>query len=386
MSYDLQIWSAEPVALPPSAEGWSSEGSAWLQTGRGWHITIWNSTAAESEDAPDEIAVAIPGIAWFTELSLHPFDASPRAVSDFTKLARKLAKPVRGAVFDPQTDKAHIPPGKSRFVAPAKESPAECITMSWWFDRHVLPSPLGFRRLLDIFETLLPEALPRRYGTSEPPEFRYEAGGRPALERFLNEEIDNYIIWYPHPPVIGMELLLPRNWGAFRDGFRTNHLSVAMDAAVLAQPGWERQLNKFWRAMSIFLLPFYGDVRTIGGYRRAGGQLHSHPSTTENHPVRSWFWAGLPPTVGHAAVIGDPYLALWPGLAEIAEYDGGLAFLGSPRIGQAEAERLAVGIPREIADPQPQSLHNSPGSAVLRLDRPFPKLWPFAAPFDPSRQ
>lgn len=26
MSYDLQIWSAGPVALPPSPDGWSREG------------------------------------------------------------------------------------------------------------------------------------------------------------------------------------------------------------------------------------------------------------------------------------------------------------------------------------------------------------------------
>jgi hypothetical protein len=386
MSYDLQIWSAEPVALPPASDGWSAEGEAWLNSGRNRHITIWNSTPAESEDAPDDVAAAIPGLAWVTELNLHPFDAGPNAVAELIRIARKLAKPVRGAVYDPQADTTRPPPGTKRFVAPAKESPADSITMSWWFDRQTLPGPDGVRQLLDLFDMLLPEALPRRYGTFEPPEFRYDTGGRPALERFLNES-DGYILWYPHPPVIDVDLLLPRPWGAFRDGFRSNHLSVAVDAAVLAQFGWERQLRKFWRAVSLFLQPFFGDVRTLRGYRRSGGRFYSHPSTTENHPVMSWFWAGLPPTIDHAAVIGEPYAGLWPGLAEIAEYDGGLAFLSARSWqGEDEAAPFAPAVPPEIVDPQPQPLHPRPGSAVRRLDRPYPKTWPFEAPFDPSRR
>jgi hypothetical protein len=109
MSYDLQIWSAEPVDLPPSPEGWSAEGAAWLKSGRNTHVTIWSSTPAESQDAPEEIAAAVPGLAWFTDLNLHPFDAPPSAVTEFSRLARKLAKPVRGAIYDPQTDTAHYP-------------------------------------------------------------------------------------------------------------------------------------------------------------------------------------------------------------------------------------------------------------------------------------
>ena len=77
MSYDLQIWSAEPVALPPSPEGWSREGEAWLRAGRTSSVTIWESTLAESEDAPDAVAAAIPGLAWVTELNLHPYTESP---------------------------------------------------------------------------------------------------------------------------------------------------------------------------------------------------------------------------------------------------------------------------------------------------------------------
>ena len=383
MSYDLQIWSAEPVNLPPSTEGWSADGAAWLKSGRNSHVTIWNSTPAESEDAPEDIAAAVPGLAWFTDLNLHPFDAAPSAVTEFSRLARKLAKPVRGAIYDPQTDTAHYP-GPKRFAAPAREEPADSITLSWWFDRQTLPKTESVRQLLDVFEALLPEALPRRYGTFEPAQFRYDTGGRPALERFL-EETEGYFIWQPHPPVIDVNLLVSSDWGSIRDGFQCNHLSVAVDRAVLAQPGWERQLRKFWHAVSLVLQPFFGDVRTLGGYRRAGGRFHEDPSTTEHHPVRNWFWAGLPPTIEHAAVVGEPYVGLWPGLADTAEMDGNLAFL-SASSWQAEdnAAPFAPEIPPNLIDPQPFPRLLTPGCWTMRLDRPYPKIWPFEAPFVPK--
>lgn len=385
MSYDLQIWSAEPVALPPSPDGWTQEGAAWLRAGRTSTVTIWNSTPAESEDAPDDVAAAIPGLAWVTELNLHPFDAPARAVADLTKLARKLAKAGRGAVYDPQTDSADCPRGARRFVAPDKDAPGALLVLSWWFDTRAFSAPDGYGQFLELLEKLLPEALPRRYGTFEPPEHRYDDGGRPALERFLHLHGGEFILWYPNPPVIDMRFWLTHRWGSYRDGFRTNHVSVAVDSAVLAQPGWERQLRKFWRAVSLFLKPFYGDVRTLRGYQRSGGRHQRTVGSVENHPVDIWFWTGLPPDIGHAAVVGEPYLDLWPDLAEIAEFEGDLAFLGTRAWhGEDAADPFAGCVPADLADPDPVPLQG-PRRMVMRLDRPFPKTWPFEAPFDPSR-
>lgn len=214
-----------------------------------------------------------------------------------------------------------------------------------------------------------------------PAEFRYDTGGRPALERFLNET-NEFFIWQPHPPVIDVDLSVPSHWGSFRDGFRSNHLSVEVDRAILAQPGWERQLRKFWRAVSLVLQPFFGDVRTLDGYRRVGGRFHEDPRTTANHPVRSWFWVGLPPTIEHAAVIGEPYLGLWPGLADTAEFEGGLAFLSAPSWQAADdAASFAPEIPRDLMDPDPHPRLRGPGTWKMGPDRPYPKTWPFEAPF-----
>jgi hypothetical protein len=385
MSYDLQIWSAEPVALPPSPDGWSREGEAWLRAGRGSTVTIWTSTPAESEDAPDDVAAAIPGIAWVTELNLHPFDAPAKAVADLTKLARKLAMAGRGAVYDPQTDTADCPRGAKRFVAPERDAPGALLTLSWWFDQQAFSAPESFGQFLELLETLLPEALPRRYGTIEPPEYRYEPDGRPALERFLHAHGHDFILWYANAPVIDVDFSLTREWGSNRDGFRTNYLSVTVDAAVLAQPGWERQLRKFWRGVSLSLKPFYGDVRTLGGYRRSGGRYQRLLTTMDRHPVHDQFWTGLPPDIGHAAVVGEPYAGLWPGLAGIAEFEGGLGFIGTRAWhGENAVDPFAGCIPPDLADPDPIPLRG-PGRAILRLDRPYPKIWPFEPPYDPTR-
>jgi hypothetical protein len=119
----------------------------------------------------------------------------------------------------------------------------------------------------------------------------------------------------------------------------------------LSQPGWETSLRRLWRSLSLELRPFYGDVRSLGGYIRRSGRIWSD-SETEPHPVCSWWWKGIPPRLGHAAVLGEPYLALWPALSAAAETAGGLAFVTTPSWrSTADATEVAGPVPDDLALP-----------------------------------
>jgi len=102
--------------------------------------------------------------------------------------------------------------------------------------------------LLDVFETELKEALPRRYGNYEPPQYLYAERGRDDFLAFLKEHIHGLfgMVWYPTLPVTGVHLQIPETIGGSKQGFRTGQLTLTIDADALAQPGWETNLRRFW--------------------------------------------------------------------------------------------------------------------------------------------
>jgi len=65
-----------------------------------------------------------------------------------------------------------------------------------------------------------------------------------------------------------VHLGLPENIGASKRGFRSAYFTLDIDAEVLSQAGWQTALKHLWHSLSHVLQPFYGDVRTLTGYRR----------------------------------------------------------------------------------------------------------------------
>jgi hypothetical protein len=140
-------------------------------------------------------------------------------------------------------------------------------------------------------------------------------------------------------------------------GFRANTISIQILSAALQQPGWERQNQTYWGRMCEFLKPFYGDVRFVSG--------------VEPHPVRAWFWRGFPSTEGVAAVIGDPYLDLWPECQGAPRAGDGLAYFGAETGGGAEDIFGAVGgLPVDLVNP----------NANYWSGELYPSRWPFDLP------
>ena|SRR5215472_7301141 len=100
------------------------------------------------------------------------------------------------------------------------------LRFTWWFLENPLLVSEGRERLLALFERLLPEALPRRYGLYEPPQHIYAETGKVHLLRFMEESIHDFVVWYPHRPVVGLYLGHPQPVGASKLGFRTNRLEI----------------------------------------------------------------------------------------------------------------------------------------------------------------
>ena len=382
MSYDLSIWSVrplDPASLKPR-DGWKqvSEGF-WHVPGKRWQIALAASTPVEPEDVPKEVAGLLPGIGWLTEMNLEG-DAPRTAMALAHKSAKEIAKSAHGVVLDPQECAIITPAGVRRFVPPKREKKFSVLNFSWWFMTDLLTNWDGREAFLDLLTKCLPEAMPKRYGTYEPPEYKLEVKGRKHFEKFLGKHLDDFIVWYPHRPVAHVHLCCPDPLGGYVRGFRTNLLEIEVESAVLQQPGWKQTLERMWREMTYLLKPIYGDVRTEGNKVWMGAtvaMLAADLDENSDDITRSWFWRGIPRKLGHAVVLGREYQKLWSDFLKHAVMDHGFAFASTAHWDKDEDLGTIVGA-------APKEITLLPGEGLGR-DQKYPQVWPFGPPFGEKR-
>jgi hypothetical protein len=215
----------------PDPTTWTLHGQSLTHERRGWQIVISAPIRVLPEDVPEEIARVLSGIGYRTELNLSPIDAPEAARKFLSRSGIAIARATHGVIFDPQADQLTLPSGIKRFVKPEASENASVLSMSW----RVVggPIPRGeFGRVLDVLETELPEALPRRYGSFEPPEHAYAETGREHFLKFLGEHLrGQVVVWYPSPPVANVHIGLPETIGPSKRGFRCAYFAVDVDAS-----------------------------------------------------------------------------------------------------------------------------------------------------------
>jgi len=367
MSYDLRIWSVSPISLPGdllNSTDWNEDTGSWIHEAGRWQIVARPSDRVLPEDVPDDVNAILPGIAYLSELHLSPIHTGADGKRFLVRTAKSLAKGAYGVVEDPQDDTVTTPSGIKRFVSLPPSESASLLSLSWWTVQGALACHANASAVLDVFQLLFPDALPRRYGLYEPPQHVYAETGRPHLEEFLKTNLSNGVVWYPHPPVADVSIRVPPQVGWNYLGFRCARLDIEVDAELLRQPGWDAALRTVWERISRVVQPFYGDVRTLHGYTRSRGH-YWHGSGTQQHPVKAWWWRGIPAEPAHAIVVGDPYRSLWPSLAAIAPDASGLVFV--PTEDWSSSDDVC-------------SFLEPPPDAVVQpvRDGQYPRVWPFA--------
>lgn len=381
MSYDIQIWSVDPVSLPdalPDMENWQREGPVWVYGTKNWQIVINSSAKVILEDVPGDVVGKLPGISYLTELNLEPISAPKSARKHLIAVSKLLGKATHGVILDPQADQVITPSGIKRYRPRRRQERFSILTFTWWFNEGPLQTAAGLNEFVSFLERALPEAIPRRFGLVEPPQHLYSETGREYFIEFLKEHLDDTIVWYPHRPVVGVFLHMSSNRGITGQSFRANYVKVEVEAQALNEPGWEVALEDFWRGASQLIKPFYGDVRTLDGFIRMGA-THGSDSNTDFHPVRGPWWTGIPRVVGHAVVLGKPYLNLWPRFIEVANLVGGLKFLSTKDWKtQEEVSDLVDGVPEPLAQRWIPKWTPSPyGGKAINWNTEYPAVWPF---------
>jgi hypothetical protein len=383
MSYDLEVWSVRELLDGPSdAEAkWRASAGGWALSSDGWQFLIDRSCHIEPEDMPDEVARSLPGIQFVTRFYLEG-DQSPRQIANAKNIAKSIAKSIHGVVVDPQEDVLLLPSGIKRITPPKRDERFTSLTFTCWFlDDSPLASGDGPEALLNLVEKTLPELLPSRYGLSEPLQYKLKETGRKHLLEFLRAEFRNGLIWKPAKP-FSIHLGFPKPVGASWRSFRTNYVAVSVDASLLGQPGWQTELRLFWSELCALIQPIYGDVRTLKGQPRNGWYTPDDPQR-EEHPVRSWFWRGVPTDLGVAVVLGRAYQLLWPDFMRTAIIKSGLAFLSTTDwTSEINLNHQLPPVPEGIASPPSQ---NQQERNIARSELEYPSEWPFGLKFAPRK-
>jgi len=384
MSYDLEIWATRTPenlrSVVPDGDRWVARGESLVLDGGSWQIVLGGPEKVEDEDVPDNVRSALPGIRWLYPLNLEPLAAPAAARKSLKSTAKAVAVAAHGAVHDPQEDAVTLPSGIKRYAAPSREKDVrfDVLTLGWWFLGGPLLEPGGYSKFIGLLERFLPDALPRRYGTYEPPQFRFEESGRDHLVTYL-AEANSSIVWYPTKPVVsvGLGAYEPPGWQG-RLGFRSHRVEIELDSAALNQPGWPDQLVASWKEISAFLKPFYGEVRFLGGCIPSR-TTYCSDFYTEESPTKSWWWRGIPRKPGCAVALGDPYASLWPEFTRLAERKGETCLVTLPQWSKG-------GSIQEITGPVPEGLMQrwtpemaqaSHGGWSMRWNTEYPPVFPF---------
>lgn len=341
---------------------------------RNWQIVCGLPDEVEPEDVPEQVATSLPGIRYLTELVLEPLHAPESAKKEILAAARLIAKSSHGVVLDRQTDELTTPKGVKRFVPEVRSERFALLELDWWFQGDRIFTAEAMGRLLNIFATALPEALPKRYGSYEPPQHKLAEMGMDHLSNFLLENLDESLVLYPHRPFMGLTFSCTKEAQHPRLGFRCHRISLECEASAISQPGWQEGLRRLWLQVCRELKPFYSEVRTLNGYERIGATYGSDMKT-EVHPIYSWFWRGIPRKLGHAIAVGNPYLNLWPEVVSKGQSHGEFVSLDA---GEWTAGKdLTIQAPEGICQKWTPAYEKTKFGWSINWVKEYPETWPF---------
>ena len=316
----------------------------------------------------------MPGIAWIASMSLE--GVTNQGLRALHKAATAIARSSPGVIEDPQEGTFRHPSSVRRYNKPPRSERIDVLSLSWWAVSEPLQSMSGVKEFVMALAARLPEALPGRWGLYEPPDHSLTEEGPTGFAQFLDAHRDEPIMTRGRPPFVNSDYRLVRRctWKARMFRFEVVHVRIDIDAQLLDQPGWGRQVPEVFTALSAVVQPFYAEARVRKDVDR---QRIDFDSRSPVHPIPDNRWAGLPHAPPIAAVLGKPYKSLWPTFG--TEIDG-LSVAGQPE--WSRDQQLPWDAPRNLLQPADPEWRATVGGGFLLPDPPraVARTWPFDPP------
>ena len=337
MSYDLNIWSCRKVEFEQKE----------INIGE-YTLTIENSVTVENEDIPIDVMLSLAEIKYLTKIYLQPYTTDKIITDKAIKYAKKLAKEFDGVVENPQLDN-EVFLARKRFTRATKD--ADYVSISWYIDCNKSLN-VYLADFINLLEKYLPQALPRRYGGYEPPEFKYSEMGKEHLINFLNEE-HNPVIYCMKPItyIYISDAYIDNQKFEIKD-YRCNKIEIEMLKEVYLESNWQFAVKRLFRESAKLLKPFYAEI-----------------IDEKESMICSWWWKGIPAKRGNSIIIGEPYSSLIRELPSENEIELGLYYF--------ENDINKIKIPRNLISNKKIFVINNKNVYFHADDYKYAKRFPF---------
>lgn len=289
------------------------------------------------------LASAVPEAKWLTEVTV-PAGASVDARRTAIEVAIRISKRYRGAVLNPQTGRIE---GATRQPQASSRSQAQRIavlTLEWLSLR-----PFNCGRLVPRLQASLPEAVPTKFGSSEP--LTQVFGQTDTFCEWWDGLADTwgYGYWRGNAPFLLGSVNVARRTPRSLPPIPVNSLSMQLDARSTADEHDADRVASAFIEIAQESESFYG-----AGYVRRGvimrGTRVAYDAGSDRYAVGSKWW-GLPGFATWIAWFGRPYTDLLgePVLRTGRSYEGGFVLRPSrePR-DPSELKEVFPPIPKDL--------------------------------------
>ena len=311
MSYDINIWSRKRIEIDQE-EIVIDE----------YMLTVDKSVVVENEDIPIDVMLSLSEIKYLTSFYLQPFTNDKTVIDKVTRYVKKLAKEFDGVVENPQLENCVLLVNKRKTFTRATRD-AEKVSICWYMDRQQsLADRLG--EFVELLEKYLPQALPRRYGSYEPPQYKYSETGKEHFIQFLNDE--HFPVIYCTKPItyIFLSDAYIENQKIFKkEDYRCNKIEIELLKEAYLEPNWQFAIKRLFKEVAKLFKPFYAEI-----------------IDEKESMVCSWWWKGIPTKKGNPIIIGEPYSSLCGELPDENEIVTGIYYF--------ENDVHKIKIPREL--------------------------------------
>lgn len=285
MSFDLVAYfSSKPRDLPKS------------RLASKWAVNVEEPLLIEADDVAPGLKARMGRRRWQVEVHREGLDCA-EADEALEEIAASLLLD-GAAIFDPQSDQVRL--GNELWPVPhlaGVNDNGSGFTLHCFFERANEVDRQLIGRLLDFLEKHFPEALPHRYGTYEPPPYRWEVGGKRAfLDRWDRSEAP---FWMGKTPVAHVFESFDYRLGRSPQIFRAGHIAFEFRVKLANNPGHllgALQLGEWladnFRAFYTALVP--------------GTEIHGP------------FWKGMIPDRHLMLILGPPLIESWKGFGELS--------------------------------------------------------------------
>lgn len=339
MSYDLNIWSRQ--------RGETNQKE--INIGE-YTIIIEESVIVEDEDIPIDVKLSLAEIKYLTSLHLQPYTNEKAIINKAIHYAKKLAEELNGVVENPQLEnKVLLIDKRKTFTQETRD--ADKISLCWYIDCQQSLS-VKLADFIDLLEKYLPQALPRRYGSYEPPEFKYFETGKEHLIKFLNDE-HNPVIYCTKPItyIFLLDAYVANQEFKIKD-YRCNKIEIELLKEAYLEPNWQFAIKRLFKEVAKLFKPFYAEI-----------------IDEKDSMVCSWWWKGIPSKRGNSIIIGEPYGAFCGKLPNENEIETGLYYF--------ENDIHKIKIPRKLISNKKLFVRNKRDAGFWADNFNYAKLFPF---------